>query len=122
MITKRLLEKFRNTLHTNGIENRIVTENADDRWWPYGTAPERIAYLAEARNRALKPLQSDDATIRLEGYDKFDKVIFLNDILFSWQSIVRLLATRIDGGDVSSPTEYDLACAMDYSAHGRSES
>ena len=117
--TKSLLEKFRTTLDTNGIGHRIVMEDQSYRWWPYGTAPERIQLIADARNMALEPLQSANATVRLEDHDAYAKVIFLNDIFFSYESIVRLIATRLDG-DTSLPPNYDLACAMDYGASGKS--
>ncbi|KAK8844853.1 hypothetical protein IAR55_006703 [Kwoniella newhampshirensis] len=100
-----------------GVPHRILCEDDDNRWWPYPTSPERIQYLADARNRVLEPLQSDNATIRLPSYDSYTKVVFLNDIRFTYQSIVRLLATRLDG-DASKPGEYDLACGMDFGASG----
>ncbi|WWD22595.1 hypothetical protein CI109_107088 [Kwoniella shandongensis] len=100
-----------------GVPHRILCEDDDNRWWPYPTSPERIQYLADARNRVLEPLQSDNATIRLPSYDSYTKIVFLNDIRFSFQSIVRLLATRLDG-DASKPGEYDLACGMDFGAAG----
>ena len=93
-------------------------EDKSDRWWPYGTAPERIQYIADARNTALEPLQSANATVRLDNHYTYSKVIFLNDIIFSYESIVRLIATRLDG-DTSLPPDYDLACAMDYGSSGK---
>lgn len=115
--TKSLLSDFRTTLDARGISHRIVTEDDESRWWPYGTAPERIQFLADARNRAFEPLQSDNATIRLDNHDIFDKIIFLNDIHFTYQSIARLIATRLDGDSTLAP-DYDLACAMDFAQSG----
>lgn len=94
-----------------------MTEDDDSRSWPYGTAPERIRFLANARKRAMEPMQSENESVRLVDYASYTKVIFLNDVLFTYQSIVRLLATRIDG-DPSSPADYDLACAMDFGYSG----
>ncbi|KAK4683508.1 alpha-1,3-mannosyltransferase, partial [Tremellales sp. Uapishka_1] len=115
--TRPMLDKFRMKLVTRGIPHRIVSEDTEERWWPYATSPERIEYLARARNRALEPLQSPDESIRLPDYDSFTKIIFLNDIYYTWQSIIRLLATRLDG-DPSMPADYDLACAMDFGSSG----
>ena len=114
--TKTMLSKFRDSLDREGIRNRIIMEDDEDenaRWWPYGTAPERVAYLAKARNRAMEPLQSADERTRLQDYDTYSKVIFLNDVRFTYQSIVRLIDTRLDS-DATQPTDYDLACAMDF--------
>lgn len=88
-----------------------------NRWWPSGTSPERTTYLAGVRNRALEPLQSSDDHVRSPSAGTFTKLIFLNDIIYSWQSIVRLIATRLDER-TDLPPEYDLACAMDYDGPG----
>lgn len=115
--TKVLLRDFDAALNTLQIPHRITTEDNSDRWWPYGTSPERVTYLAGVRNRALEPLQSSDETVRLSNNTDFTKIVFLNDIYFSWQSIVRLLATRLDGRQ-DLPPDYDLACAIDYGSSG----
>lgn len=89
----------------------------NERWWPYGTSLERIRFLAGVRNKALEPIQSSDGKIRLSGHGTFTKIVFLNDIYFSYDSIVRLLATRLDG-DTTLAGDYDLACAIDYGGTG----
>ena len=94
-----------------------MTDDWANRWWPCETAPERIQYLANARNMAIEPLQSENSTIRLPDYESYDKVLFINDILFSYQGIIRLLATDLEG-DESRPPNYDLACAMDFGSSG----
>lgn len=115
--TPALLQTFANTLSNHSIAHRVITDRDDNRWWPYETSPERIDYLAQARNRALEPLQSTDSAIRLDDYHQFTKIVFLNDVLFTWQSVVRLLATRLDGRtDLAG--DYDLACGFDYTIHG----
>ena len=48
-------------------DNWIKTEN--------GWLPRRISYLAELRNMVLEPLQNSSRY--------FDKVLFLNDVIFS---------------------------------------
>ncbi|KAH8801494.1 cryptococcal mannosyltransferase 1-domain-containing protein [Xylogone sp. PMI_703] len=64
---------------------------------------KRIAYLASVRNRALAPL---DALNR-----RFDKLLFLNDVIFSPQDATRLLwgTNVIDG-----KAEYRSVCATDF--------
>lgn len=80
---------------------------------------QRIGFLADARNKALEPLQSANSSLRLGDYDDFTKVLFFNDVVFSWQSAVRLLATSAD--DTPGEDGYDLACGIDYFAAGKFE-
>ncbi|KAL8907525.1 MAG: hypothetical protein Q9171_005817 [Xanthocarpia ochracea] len=62
----------------------------------------RIPYLARLRNRSLEPL----VQLSEKGI-KFDKILFLNDVVFDTQDIVTLLSTR-DG-------KYAAACSLDFS-------
>lgn len=62
----------------------------------------RIPYLAELRNRALEPLQY----LRQNSSRTFDRILYLNDVVFEPKDILTLLATR--GGD------FDVACGLDY--------
>lgn len=55
--------------------------------------------------------------MRLANWQEYTKVIFLNDIVFRWQDIVKLIATRVEGEE---DKEYDMACAMDFSYSGKS--
>lgn len=110
--TPELLRDFGKRLDAQGVAHRIVSDTTE-RWWPYATSPERIRFLADARNKAMEPLQSPSADIRLTDYDSYTKVLFLNDVLFTWEGAMNLLATKRDyDGD------YDLACAMDFGASG----
>ncbi|KAI1504295.1 cryptococcal mannosyltransferase 1-domain-containing protein [Biscogniauxia marginata] len=61
----------------------------------------RIPYLARVRNQAMEPLKK----LEEEGR-AFDKILWLNDIVFDTEDIVTLFDTR--GG------EYAAACSMDY--------
>lgn len=108
--TPDLLSKLSSQLDLLGAGHRILSAK-EPRSWPYATSPERIGFLAKARNKALEPLQSPEAKIRIPDYDSYDKILFLNDIVYSWQAAVRLLAT---------PGEYDLVCGMDYYFGGAS--
>lgn len=94
------------------MPHRIVSD-VTERWWPYGTSPERITFLANARNKAMAPLQSPSPDTRLPDYAEYTKVLFLNDVLFTWESAVALLATKRD-----DDPDYDLACGMDFGASG----
>jgi len=65
--------------------------------------------------------ESGNDTVRLVDYDTYTKAIFLNDVRFTYQSIVRLHMTRLDG-DTSQPGDYDLACTMDSATSGARKS
>ncbi|MCJ1429742.1 hypothetical protein MMC29_007657 [Sticta canariensis] len=66
---------------------------------------KRIAFLAEVRNRALRGLQSESAT-------QFDKLLFINDVIFDPTDAVNLLfSTNIQQ---SGRTQYQAACAVDF--------
>lgn len=62
---------------------------------------KRKEYLAELRNKAIEPL-SNNAT----GMT-FDKLLFLNDVIFSPHDAVDLLLATNAG-------QYRAACAMDF--------
>ncbi|KAL8765603.1 MAG: hypothetical protein Q9209_007385 [Squamulea sp. 1 TL-2023] len=62
----------------------------------------RIPYLSRLRNRSLEPL----AKLADEGV-KFDKILFVNDVVFETQDVITLLRTR-DGN-------YAAACSLDFS-------
>ncbi|WRT63900.1 uncharacterized protein IL334_000826 [Kwoniella shivajii] len=111
--TKMLLSSLNQTLFEMDVGRRIVTAQDDRHSWPYNTSPERIGYLANARNKALEPIQSPSSDVRLSDHQAFTKLIFLNDVFYTWKSIVRLLDTHIDGKD-----EYDQVCAMDFGTSG----
>ncbi|KAK6954054.1 hypothetical protein Daesc_004016 [Daldinia eschscholtzii] len=61
----------------------------------------RIPYLAKVRNQAMEPLKQ----LRSERRE-FDKVLWLNDVVFDIEDIVTLFNTR--------DNDYAAACAMDY--------
>ncbi|QSS53749.1 CAP59_mtransfer superfamily domain-containing protein [Histoplasma capsulatum var. duboisii H88] len=66
---------------------------------------KRIAYLAEARNRALRPLD-DPAS------DRFDKLLYLNDVVFDPIDALQLLFST--NMDKSGTAQYRAACAVDF--------
>lgn len=115
--TQTLLRGFNESMANLEVNHRILSVQDDPGGqWPYGSAPERIQFLAHARNMALEPLQSSDNSIRLPNWQEYTKVIFLNDIVFRWQDIANLIATRVEGEEEG----YDMACAMDYGSSGMS--
>ena len=65
---------------------------------------KRIAYLAEVRNRALRPLEVSDV--------RYDKLLFLNDVVFNPVDVLHLLfSTR---AAENGQTDYRAACAVDF--------
>jgi len=117
--TPKLLAKLGEELSGNGVKHRIITEKTSSPVWGYPSSPVRIKYLSDARNKAMEPLQSNDSSVRLEDYDSYTKVVFLGDVIFSWQSVVRLLATRLDHDHHHGESgNYDLACGMDFTSTG----
>lgn len=67
---------------------------------------KRIAYLAEVRNRALRPLDGK------EEMPIFDKLLYLNDVSFDPIDAVQLLfSTNVDSQGVA---RYRAACSVDF--------
>lgn len=65
----------------------------------------RIDYLAEVRNRALRPLDAANM--------KYDKLLYLNDVIFDPVEVLQLLfCTNADANGVA---QYRAACAVDFS-------
>ncbi|OTB00297.1 glycosyltransferase family 69 protein [Hypoxylon sp. CI-4A] len=70
---------------------------------------KRLAYLSEMRNRALRPLDRFDPNDKTE---QFDKVLFLNDVLFHPVEAAHLLFNTNVEQDGKS--HYLSACAVDF--------
>lgn len=66
-----------------------------------GKEIRRIPYLARTRNLSLQPLFKEQSAHRA-----YDKILFLNDVVFRPQDVLSLLATN--GGS------YSAACALDF--------
>ncbi|OMJ21811.1 Alpha-1,3-mannosyltransferase CMT1 [Smittium culicis] len=94
--TKELLNDFKVSLKNLGFRFLIITDNA--------TRPEiyhRIEYLAGLRNKALDPLSEET---RL-GY-KYDKIIFINDIIFCKNDILELIyQSDLQKSDITVPID-----------------
>lgn len=65
---------------------------------------KRIAYLAEVRNRALRPLETSEV--------RYDKLLYLNDVVFNPIDALHLLFSTHMAE--SGQTEYRAACAVDF--------
>lgn len=102
-------------LEYKDIDHRIISWDYDGRTGFGLDSKERIAYLAATRNRALEPIQSSDPSIRVPEWNTFTKIIFLNDIVFKWQDVARLIGTKLDGREGE---EYDMVCAIDFAGSG----
>jgi hypothetical protein len=77
----------------------IQTTTVGTQW---GKELRRIPYLARLRNRALDPLFK----FHDEQGQKFDKILFLNDVVFRPQDVLTLLATN--------QGSFSAACALDF--------
>lgn len=94
--TPLMLRFFSNELNSLGIKNHINTNNFVSKH-----DKERIVFLAILRNMALKPL------FRIEEWDLSNvKVLFFNDIIFTYTDIIKLIETN--------DQKYDLACGLDF--------
>ncbi|RGP79736.1 putative polysaccharide export cap59 [Fusarium longipes] len=114
--TKRELNKMALELENMGVPHRVEMsdsthkdeiENPDkgDGWidTPRGRRElRRIPFLAKLRNRTLQDL----IDLQKKG-QHFDKVLFLNDVVFTTDDVLKLLGTN--GGD------YAAACSLDFS-------
>lgn len=74
------------------------------------TRLKRIAFLAEVRNRALRPLDDPNSS----AYNRrFDKILYVNDVFFDPVEAANLLfSTNAD--ERTGKTDYRAACAVDF--------
>ena len=103
------LNHFENEIqcqHKLVYEDRLPIEDLHKVTLPDGShRVKRIEYLAEVRNRALRPLDEPSNT-------KYDKLLFLNDVIFDPIDAAQLtLSTNIDENGKAS---YRAACAVDF--------
>jgi alpha-1,3-mannosyltransferase len=94
--TPRLLQELQAALDSQGVRHHIITSGEIAR----APGEARIEFLAKARNAALEPLYSN----RTDA----DRVLFLNDMFFCANDVLRLALARAD-----------LACALDFAAATR---
>lgn len=106
---KKALDKFSKRVE---CKRSIVFErHVSLRTIPNVTLPDgsqrtkRIAYLAEMRNRALRPLDVPSSV-------QYDKILFLNDVLFTPIDAVQLLFST--NTNEQGKASYLAACAVDF--------
>ncbi|KAL9081300.1 MAG: hypothetical protein Q9157_000155 [Trypethelium eluteriae] len=106
------LDVFRREVQCN---TSIVAEHLDADRLPKASLPSgeervrRIAFLADVRNRALRPLE--DRHSPASGIT-FDKLLFLNDVIFDPVDAVQLLFST--NADANGTADYRAACAVDF--------
>lgn len=89
--TRSLLQQLKRDLDALGIQNTVTLDERSHEYiiaqnestfgflrTAYGTEMRRIPYLATVRNEALKPLRG-----LTEAGEKFDRLIYINDVIFS---------------------------------------
>ncbi|KPM43845.1 hypothetical protein AK830_g2692 [Neonectria ditissima] len=113
--TKTALRELDGQLERRGVPHRIELSDVTHRdeiargdqgeGWiqtSRGTELRRIPFLAKLRNKTLRDL----VELHEQGIT-FDKVLFLNDVIFTTDDVLKLLDTN--GG------EYAAACSLDFS-------
>ncbi|TKA80986.1 hypothetical protein B0A49_01046 [Cryomyces minteri] len=74
-----------------------------------GQRLKRIEFLADVRNRALRPLDNASSSAY---HTRFDKLLYLNDVIFDPIDAANLLfSTNVDS---TGHTQYRAACAVDF--------
>lgn len=105
---REALEEFGKKVQCNSAlvyEQHMPLDNIPKVTLPDGSKrTKRIAYLAEVRNRALKPLEDSDIS--------YDKVLFLNDVIFDPIDAAQLLFST--NANDHGKTSYHAACAVDF--------
>ncbi|KAI9641419.1 hypothetical protein NHQ30_010222 [Ciborinia camelliae] len=110
---KDSLERLERRL--NGVQKKMVAE-VDDAidlstlhrvTLPSGhTRVKRIEFLADVRNKALDPITSGNVT------EKYERVLFLNDVIFEVEGAMRLLwGTNVNE---KGRAEYKAVCGADF--------
>ncbi|KAI9653631.1 MAG: hypothetical protein M1821_006978 [Bathelium mastoideum] len=93
----------------------VKAEHVDIKELPKVTLPSgeervrRIAFLAEVRNRALLPL---DDRASPASQITFDKLLYLNDVIFDPTDAAQLLFST--NAEATGQADYRAACAVDF--------
>ena len=105
---QKALEEFKEKVQCNSklvYEEHLPLKDIPKVTLPDGTKRiKRIAYLAEVRNKALQPLEQSDV--------KYDKVLFLNDVVFDPIDAAQLLFST--NANEHGEATYHAACAVDF--------
>jgi hypothetical protein len=97
--TGNYLSEFKKYLDENNIKNKIILEKILEKG-----EKERIIYLGYLRDLSMNYLY-EIPNLNFSN----TKIIFLNDIIYRYQDIIKLLSTN--GGSYDS---YDSVCALDF--------
>ena len=95
--TRFFLNEFQKYLNSNNIPNLIITDQIVEK----NSIPDRIIFLSILRNASLNYLYN----IPNLNFNT-TKIIFLNDIIFRYEDIIKLL--------ISNKGNFDSVCAMDF--------
>ncbi|KXT16189.1 hypothetical protein AC579_886 [Pseudocercospora musae] len=107
------LDSFRTNIT---CQSAIVTERLDLADLPHVSTPDgslrlkRMQFLADVRNRALRPLEDEKSP----AYNtRFDKLLYLNDVVFDPIDAANLLLnTNVD--EKTGRASYRASCAVDF--------
>ncbi|KAL8977987.1 MAG: hypothetical protein Q9177_006518 [Variospora cf. flavescens] len=106
---KEALLKFKDRVHCPNdliFERHVSLKTIPSVVLPDGSQrTKRVAYLADVRNRALRPL---DKPSRVQ----YDKLLFLNDVVFDPIEVTQLLFST--NADENGESSYLAACAVDF--------
>ncbi|PNS17474.1 Vesicle-associated membrane protein-associated protein [Sphaceloma murrayae] len=96
-------------------ENIVVNEHLNTTGLQHVIMPDgrrllkRIAFLAEVRNRALAPLDDTNSPVH---NTKFDKLLYVNDVVFDPIDAANLLLST--NADENGRSNFRAACATDF--------
>ncbi|KAF7975233.1 hypothetical protein HWV62_10196 [Athelia sp. TMB] len=91
-------------LDTHGVAYRIEVGGAEAKADKSGG--RRIIELVELRNEVMQPLYNGSAALSA-GIERFERVLFLNDIIFCAADILEILYEH-------DAQHADMACALDW--------
>ena len=105
---RKVLESFEEKVQCNSqlvYDDHLSLEDIPKITLPDGSNRiKRIAYLAEVRNKVLKPLEDSDVA--------YDKILFLNDVIFNPIDAAQLLFST--NANEHGKAIYHAACAVDF--------
>ncbi|KAM3416682.1 hypothetical protein BST61_g8273 [Cercospora zeina] len=112
-MAKAALEAFSRNLT---CAKAVVTETIDLSKLHHVATPDgtkrlkRIEFLADVRNRALRPLDDVNSVAQRTRYDK---LLYLNDVVFDPIDAANLLFST-NANELTGRTQYRAACATDF--------
>jgi len=94
--TGKKLNDFKSELDKMNVQNTITTEKVVIK-----SFYNRIGFLQRIRNRVIEPMLNI-----LKWKPEEFLIIFINDIIYKWQDIIKLIMTN--------EMQYDMACGLDF--------